>query len=329
MDNNKSFESILYTVNEADFENIALELFQFQARNNPVYKSYLRYLSVKLEEIDELEKIPFLPISFFKSQTIQTGVWEPETTFRSSTTTGATPSLHYVKDLRFYQQHSKYCFEHFFGPVTNYHFFALLPSYLERSDSSLIAMMNYFVGESKSSCSGFYLSDLNKLLADIDLARKDSRKIIVWGVSFALLELAEKFAPDLSDCLIFETGGMKGRREEITREQLHEILKKVFKVSAIYSEYGMTELFSQAYATGGLTFNSPPWMKIFIREVGDPLLHIGDDKPGAIDIIDLANVHTAAFIGTDDLGVRNQDGKFEVRGRLDNSDIRGCNLLVE
>jgi phenylacetate-coenzyme A ligase PaaK-like adenylate-forming protein len=330
LDNNKSFESILYRVNEGNFDEIALQVFRFQAENNPVYAAYLKNLSIHTGGIYMLQEIPFLPISFFKTQTVKAGSWEPEVVFQSSGTTGMASSRHAVKDLPFYHRHSTRCFEFFFGPVSNYHFFALLPSYLERGNSSLVTMMDYFIRESKSEFSGFYLSDHAKLMADVQHARKDtSRKIIVWGVSFALLDLAEEFTADLSDCLIFETGGMKGRRQEITREQLHDTLTKTFGVSSIFSEYGMTELFSQAYSNGGTTFHTPPWMKVLIREVGDPFALLPAEKPGGLNVIDLANVNTVSFIETEDVGVLKKDGAFEVRGRLDNSDIRGCNLLVE
>jgi len=330
LNNNKSFESILYSVNEANFDDIALRLFHFQASNNPVYAAYLKNLGVQPSQVLMVEEIPFLPISFFKSKILQTGMWSPETRFRSSGTTGSVTSTHFVKDVNFYLNHTRQCFEYFFGSLEDYHFFALLPSYLERKDSSLVAMMDYFIRQSKSTYSGFYLSDLDKLVRDISEARKkSSRKIIVWGVSFALLDLAEKLGPDLTGCLVFETGGMKGQRKEIIRDALHNQLCKAFNVRCIYSEYGMTELFSQAYTKGGSGFYPSPWMKIFIREVGDPFFLVSKGKPGGINIIDLANMHTAAFIETEDAGVLAKDGTFEVQGRLDNSDIRGCNLLVE
>ncbi len=330
MDNIKSFDSILYTVNEANFADIALQVFQLQARNNPVYSAYLKQLAVNPNEVLTVQQIPFLPIQFFKSQTIKTGTWTPETSFRSSTTTGSVPSRHLVRNLDTYCHHATRCFEYFFGPVSNYHFFALLPSYLERNDSSLVAMMDHFIRSSKSDLSGFYLSDYPKLLSDVAHARKTTdRKIIIWGVSFALLDLAEKFAPDLQDCLVFETGGMKGKRQELTRQQLHDTLKQTFGVSMIYSEYGMTELFSQAYSKGNIHFYSPPWMKVMIREVGDPFAFLPPEKPGGINMIDLANADTLSFIETEDLGMLKTDGTFEVQGRLDNSDSRGCNLMVE
>ncbi len=329
MENSKSLNFNLYTVNAANFDNIALRLFHFQAANNLVYRDYLKHLGVDPSHIKTVSAIPFLPISFFKSQTIKTGKWENAMVFQSSSTTGTIPSKHVVKDLSNYLNHAKHCFEFFFGPVSGYHFFALLPSYLERNNSSLVVMMDYFIRQSGSPFSGFYLSDLDKLKADIALAKKDeSKKVIVWGVSFALLELAENTPPDLSDCLVFETGGMKGRRAEITRHELHDALKQAFNVSAIYSEYGMTELFSQAYTRGSSAFYTPPWMKVMIREVGDPFTQVKEGKPGGINIIDLANVDTIGFVETEDSGLFVASG-FQVHGRLDNTDIRGCNLMVE
>jgi len=329
LENSKSLNSNIYTVNANTFSDIALSQFHYQAENNLVYREYLQYLSIDHTKIESLDRIPFLPISFFKSRQVKTGQWHAETVFESSSTTGMVASKHEVKDLSFYLHHAARCFEFFFGPLTGYHFFALLPSYLERNNSSLVAMMDYFIKQSGSPYSGFYLSDLDKLKADIAHAKNDqSKKIIVWGVSFALLDLAENNPPDLSNCLVFETGGMKGRRREMTRQELHAVLKDAFKVSGIYSEYGMTELFSQAYARGSSIFYTPPWMKVMIREVGDPFTWVKDGRPGGLNIIDLANVNTISFIETEDSGLLLATG-FEVHGRLDNSDVRGCNLMVE
>jgi hypothetical protein len=325
----KSFTSKLYTLNEWGFDGIALEIFRFQATENPVYQAWLSNLGIHWQEVSAVHEIPFLPISFFKSLPVKAGVWPDVTVFMSSTTTGGLPSVHHVCDADFYRLHAQRCFEHFFGPVSGYHFFALLPSYLEQGHSSLVAMMDHFIRQSGSSYSGFYKTDTVRLLQDIGLARKEgTRKIIVWGVTYALLDLAEAH-PDLSDCLIFETGGMKGRRKEMPRPELHGILKSRFKVDKIYSEYGMTELFSQAYTEGGQAFYCPPWMRVVIREIGDPFGRPGANKPGGINVIDLANFNTISFIETEDAGLIFADGGFEVSGRLDNSDIRGCNLMVE
>lgn len=330
MEITKGFASDLYSLNETGFDDIALAIFQFQAKNNAVYASWINGLGIDWQSITRVAEIPFLPISFFKTQTVKSGEWPPETLFKSSTTSGGVPSIHHVKDLPFYLNHAKRCFEYFFGSVSNFHFFALLPSYLERGDSSLVAMIDFFIRQSGSAYSSFYRENTDKLLADIELARKNrERRIMVWGVTYALLDLAERHSPDLSDCLIFETGGMKGRRKELTRSALHEVLKEGLGVDKIYSEYGMTELFSQAYTRGESAFFCPPWMRVFIREVGDPFSRLGSNKPGGLNVIDLANFSTISFVETEDAGQTLAGGGFEVQGRLDNSDIRGCNLMVE
>jgi hypothetical protein len=330
LDNFKSFKGQLYSLNESNVSDIALQLFQYQARYNPVYARYLSYLKVDVTSVNKVNDIPFMPISFFKNHVLKTGTWQHEAMFASSGTTGSATSTHAIADLDFYLNHAERCFTHFFGPLSQYHFLALMPSYLERSNSSLVAMMASFIKKSKSNASGFYLHDYEKLLQDIERLKKDrTRKIIVWGVSFALLELAEQHRPDLAGCIIFETGGMKGRRKEITRDELHHQLKKGFNVEVIHSEYGMTELLSQAYSTGEEVFYPSPWMKIIIREVLDPFEKGLIGRAGGINVIDFANYHTIAFLETEDAGRVQADGSFEVLGRLDNSDVRGCNLMVE
>lgn len=309
--------------------DIALRLFRFQAEYNPVYGDYIHYLGVHPETVKTVEAIPFLPMSFFKNHLIQTGSWEPETTFTSSGTTGLATSAHRIADIGFYISHAEKCFTHFFGPLNGYHIFALMPSYLERQGSSLIAMLESFVKKTDSPYSGFYLYDYEKLAHDLTQAKKDNRKIILWGVSFALLDFAEKFSIDLSDSIILETGGMKGRRKEITRHDLHKQLKKHFNVAQVYSEYGMTELLSQAYTKGGDLFYSSPWMKIVVRETTDPLAKGLISQTGGLNVIDFANFYSISFIETEDAGKIHPDGGFEVLGRLDNSDVRGCNLMVE
>lgn len=327
MDISKSFESQLYDINAPSFENIALSLFRHQAVHNRIYKKYIENLNVNLNSVSTLAKIPFLPISFFKRHQIVTGVWNAETEFLSSGTTRSTPSRHLIKDIQFYLAHSKRCFEFFFGKLTDYHFLALLPSYLERKNSSLVAMMNHFIQESQSPYSGFYLHNTGQLLTDLERLKSDNRKTILWGVTFALIDLAVKFQPDLSHCLIFETGGMKGREKEMTRREVHEILRKGFHVREIFSEYGMTELLSQAYSKGGDYFFCPPYMRVLARETTDPL-NVGMVTTGSLNVVDLANFHSIAFIETEDVGKVLADGSFEVLGRMDNSEVRGCNLLV-
>jgi len=328
LDTFKSFESKLYGINDASFEDIALELFQFQAVSNPVYAQYIQHLQRKVSEVKTIRDIPFLPISFFKTHQIQTGKWTPECVFSSSGTTGANTSSHLVHSLGFYQHHALLNFEYFFGSPTDYHFLALLPSYLERQDSSLIAMMDHLLRRSQSPHSAYYLDNTTALLSALEDLRNDRRKVILWGVTFALLDLAEQGERDLRHCLIFETGGMKGRRKEITRGELHETLKRTFHVDRIYSEYGMTELFSQAYTQGELRFKCPPWMKIMGRDVTDPFTWGLLGETAGINVIDLANWASISFIETEDIGKVYDDGTFEVLGRMDNSDIRGCNLMV-
>jgi phenylacetate-coenzyme A ligase PaaK-like adenylate-forming protein len=325
----KSFESQLYNVNGNSFEDIALLLFRFQAQNNPLYKSYIRNLGIEVNKICSLPDIPYLPISFFKNHEIKTGSWDAETVFSSSGTTGSATSVHYVQNLQFYLQHSLRCFRHFFGPVEDYHILALLPSYLERSNSSLVAMMDFFIRQSGSPYSGFYLNNVSTLVEDLEKLKNEPKKTILWGVTFALLDLVENFKPNLSHCLVFETGGMKGRRKEITRLELHEVLRKGLNVEKVYSEYGMTELLSQAYSSGDSRFDCPPWMRIIARDLTDPLEKGLLNQTSGINVVDLANWHSIAFIETEDLGKSFENGSFEVLGRMDNSDVRGCNLLVE
>ena len=328
MDTSKSFKLDIYSVNEQNFEDIALQLFHFQAENNPIYKNYISHIPCDIRSVSSLTQIPSLPISFFKNHPVKTGAWVPEAKFASSGTTGQQ-STHLVKDLDFYLTHSAQCFRFFFGNVEEYHFLALLPSYLERRDSSLVSMIAYFIEKSHSGVSAFYLHNTAKLLEDLEKLRKDGKKTILWGVTFALLDLAERYQPDLSHCLVFETGGMKGRRAEITRQELHSILSASFNVGEIYSEYGMTELFSQAYSRGKNAFFCPPWMKILARDMTDPFQKGLLNESGGINVIDFANAHSVAFIETEDIGRVYEDGSFEIMGRLDNSDVRGCNLMVE
>lgn len=329
MDTLKDFDVKLYSVNENTFENIALELFHFQAVHNPVYRQYLANLRVDVQSIKQLDQVPFLPIRFFKSHDIRTGHWNPEITFTSSGTTSSATSRHSIRDLQFYLTHSQRCFEYFFGPIDKYHLLALLPSYLEREGSSLIAMIDHFIKQTRSDYSDFYLTDLERLLHQLELLKGDTKTTVLWGVTFALLDLAEEHKVNLEHCMVFETGGMKGRRKEIVRGELHKILKNSFHIEDVFSEYGMTELLSQAYTKGETRFFCPPWMKVIAREITDPFETGLLNETGGINVIDLANRHSVAFIETEDLGRVFADGTFEVLGRADNSDVRGCNLLVE
>lgn len=332
----KKQEDIFSISSDQEFNAAAVDLFHFQYNNNRLYKEFTDGLNAKPERVIEYKDIPFLPIDFFKTHRVISSNNSAEIVFESSGTTGATPSRHHIADIRMYEKSFREGFELFYGPPESYCILALLPSYLERKNSSLVYMVNDFIKRSGHPRSGFYLDNL-KELADVleklswkNLSPAPSTggdKIMLIGVSFALLELAEKYPMPLKNTIIMETGGMKGRRKELIREELHGILKKSFQADAIHSEYGMTELLSQAYSKGEGKFNCPPWIKILIRDVDDPLTLIGNNKTGGINVIDLANVNSCAFIATQDLGKTYDDGSFEVLGRFDNSDIRGCNLM--
>ena len=324
----KSFEEDLSTVNELNFDNIALSLFRFQAEVNPVYKKYLTYLGVNPHNVSDVTSIPFLPIRFFKDHDVVTGDWKEEAIFLSSATSGLGQSHHKVKSLEAYLKNTTQIFSHFYGQPADFHFFALLPSYLERDGSSLIEMVRHFIELSRSEFSAFYLQNRGELVKQIERAKKTQRKVMLLGVTFALMDLAEEAELDLANCIVMETGGMKGRREEITREELHAFLGSRFNLPLVHSEYGMTELLSQAYSPGKGYFQAPPGMKLIIRDINDPFKSLDVGKTGGINVIDLSNIYTCAFVETQDLGRIRQDGSFEVLGRIDNSDIRGWNLLV-
>lgn len=310
----------------AEFKQIALQVFRFQAENNPVYGRYLSYLKTDIEKIDTIEKIPFLPIRFFKEFEIVSGNAPTEKIFSSSGTTGMVSSKHLVTDLSFYRKSLELSFHHFFGDFKDYSIFALLPSYLEREGSSLIDMVEFWIQESGSG--GFYLYNHQDLYNDLIQNEKLGKKAILIGVSFALLDFVEEFQLELKNTIIMETGGMKGRKKEITRDELHSILKNGLGVTEIHSEYGMTELLSQAYSKGNSGFQTPSWMQILIRDTEDPFSYLQDGKTGGVNVIDLANLNSCSFIATDDLGKINENGNFEILGRFDQSDVRGCNLMV-
>lgn len=324
----KRLEQRLQQIDRKAFEEMALAVFHFQTRYNDVYASYLSIIGRRVEEIDRLEDIPFLPIQLFKTHAIQTGHWQPETIFTSSGTTGQATSRHFVRNLEAYANNARRGFEHFYGSIANYCLLALLPSYLERRDSSLVYMAQRFIDWSTCDQSGFFLHDLTELNDALQTSRAAGKKVILLGVSFALWELAERFPQDLSGSIIMETGGMKGRRREITRADLHRILKSAFRVKEIHSEYGMTELLSQAYSRGNGIYHPSPTMRVQTREITDPFSNQSTGKTGVINIIDLANLDTISFIATEDLGKVYSDGSFEILGRLDASDLRGCNLMV-
>ncbi|MEL7001236.1 MAG: acyl transferase [Bacteroidota bacterium] len=328
MDVYKSIQQKLFQVTENNFESFTLDLFRYQAINNPIYAEYINNLSLSIDNVKSLSQIPFIPISFFKDHKIRSAEWETEAIFESSGTTQGNASKHYIRDLSLYDRSAIEAFNGFYGDLSNYHFLALLPSYLERNNSSLIRMVDVFIQKSGSSLGGFYLDNLDDLIANLGDARKTDRKVFLIGVSFALLDLAEHSQIDLSDAIVMETGGMKGRRKEITRQELHNKLNDAFGTSQIHSEYGMTELLSQAYSKGGGYFQASRLMKVILRDLNDPFdMQIPVGKTGGINVIDLANISSCAFIETQDIGRIDDRGLFEVLGRFDNSDIRGCNLM--
>ncbi len=314
--------------NPKEFEEVTLQTFQFQYKNNPVYKTYCDHLKKSPSNVANTTEIPFLPIEFFKTQLITSTHKKAETIFESSGTTQTSVSKHYVPYLKIYEQSFLEGFTKFYGAVEDYCILALLPSYLEREGSSLVYMVNELVSRSNHPDSGFYLYNLEELHQKLIALEKSQTKTLLIGVSFALLDLAELAPISLKNTIIMETGGMKGRRKELIREELHQILKESFNLPKIHSEYGMTELLSQAYSQGDGIFKTPPWMKIITRDTEDPLSLQSHGKTGGINIIDLANVYSCSFIATQDLGKTFSDGSFEIMGRFDNSDIRGCNLMV-
>ncbi|MFD1185502.1 acyl transferase [Pontibacter rugosus] len=313
-----------------DFDIAALTLFRFQAEHNLVYKNYLHHLRIDPQDVQALEQIPFLPIEFFKEQEVKTGAFNAEAVFYSSGTTMQARSRHFVSDLNLYHQVSERIFEHFYGSLQDYVVLALLPSYLEQGGSSLVAMVDYFVKRTAQQEEGFYLHNHVQLLQNMRQAHSRGKKVLLMGVSFALLDLADelKGQEDFSGVSVMETGGMKGRRREMIREELHAQLQHGLGVEHIHSEYGMTELLSQGYSKGEGIFWPGYSMRILLRDLNDPFDIRSTLRSGGINVIDLANVDSCAFIETKDIGRLHSDGSFEVLGRFDNSDIRGCNLLV-
>ncbi len=316
-------QTIFAIQSEAEFERVALEVFRYQARCCEPYGAYLRLLGVDPAEVTTLREIPFLPVELFKIQRIYAAQGEPEQIFTSSSTSGQQPSKHYVASLALYEEAFTRAFEQFYGPAEEVALFALLPSYLEREGSSLIYMADRLMARGGG---GFYLHDQEKLLRDLAACRK---KKILLGVSYALWDLAEQHPGPLTDTIVMETGGMKGRRQELPREEFHALLKRAFEVPSIHSEYGMAELMSQAYSAGEGVFYTPPWMRIVIRDLNDPFETLSVGRTGGVNIIDLANLYSCSFLQTADLGVRQADGGFRILGRISGSEIRGCNLLVQ
>ncbi len=328
-----SFEEIAQRIfllrGEEDFAGTALALFRLQAEHNPVYHRYLSLLGVDPLRVERLEEIPFLPVRFFKSYRVSVTEGPYAAVFTSSTTTGGEPSRHYVPHLSLYEESFLRAFRHFYGDPTEYCILALLPSYLEREGSSLVYMMDRLIRRSGHEESGFYLHDHARLYATLQRLAATGQRTLLFGVSFALLDFAEHYRLPAMDLIVMETGGMKGRRREPVREELHGFLKERFRVAAIHSEYGMTELLSQAYSQGAGVFRTPPWMRVLVRDSYDPFAWMPPGRTGGINIIDLANVWSCAFLETQDLGRLLPDGAFTVEGRFDHSEMRGCNLMVQ
>ncbi|WP_299531134.1 acyl transferase [Ulvibacterium sp.] len=311
-----------------EFERFAWQIFNFQYNNNVVYHDFCDHLEKTPNKLVGIEEIPFMPIEFFRSKKIISSKKNSQIVFTSSGTTDTRTSKHFVIDPSLYTKSYRAAFNRFYGDVTKYCVLALLPSYLEREGSSLIYMVNDLIDQSHHPDSGFYLNNLKGLQEKLVHLDAQGDQTLLLGVSFALMDLVEKHTFSLKNTIVMETGGMKGKRKEVVREALHGILKKGFGVSHIHSEYGMTELLSQAYSQGDGLFKTPPWMKVLIRDPEDPLSPQNDGKTGGINIIDLANIYSCSFIATQDLGKRYTDGSFEILGRFDHSDIRGCNLMV-
>ncbi|MCX7744441.1 MAG: acyl transferase [Flavobacteriales bacterium] len=325
---NDFIHDIFSIQSEEDFRRLALLAFQYQYQHNLIYKKYVDLIGCSPSKVNDIYQIPFLPISFFKNHRIISGNQSPELIFGSSGTTG-TRSFHYVLSANIYKSSLLKSFELTFGPAFQYAYVCLLPSYAERNDSSLVYMANELIQKSNHPLSGFYLHADDKALTNVLMElEKSQQPTILLGVTFALLQLASVSPMPLKSVRIVETGGMKGRGKEMVRQEVHEILKSAFSVDVVYSEYGMTELLSQAYMQADGLFHSPPWMRIICRETEDPFAWVEAGRTGGINVIDLANIYSCCFIETQDLGKTHSEGLFEVIGRFDHSDIRGCNLMV-
>ena len=317
-------ERIFSISSPEQFNAMALEVFRFQAEHCAVYAEYLRLIGADPASIRRIEDIPMLPIGLFKSHDIYSAATPPQIVFTSSATTGMSFSRHLVADTSIYERDFTEGFRLFYGDIKQWSVYGLLPNYLERTGSSLVYMVDNLIRQAGSG--GFYLHNYEKLLSDM---AADSRPKILIGVTYALLELAEKYAPKLDNTVVMETGGMKGRRKEMSKEELHGLLCSAFGVERIHSEYGMAELLSQGYSTGEGLFASPPWMRVIVRDINDPFTHLEAGRRGAIDIIDLGNIYSCSFIATEDVGIAYADNTFRIEGRITDADIRGCNLLVQ
>jgi len=326
---NKPNKQQIFSINnEEQFNEMALQVFQYQVKNCKVYADFIAGLNLDPASVTTIGQIPFLPIEFFKSRLIVSSTDAVQVTFTSSGTTGITTSSHSVTDISWYEDSFRNAFKLFYGNIETYTILALLPSYLERQGSSLIYMAEDLVKRSNNLDSGFYLYNYDELAAQLNKQQKAKKQTLLIGVTFALLDFVEQYQVNFPELIVMETGGMKGRRKEMIREELHHALCKGFGVNAIHSEYGMTELLSQAYSKGSGIFNCPPWMRIITRDTNDPMSIVTNGKAGGINVIDFANINSCSFIATQDLGKIYDNGTFEVLGRFDNADIRGCNLLI-
>lgn len=325
-------EDKIFNIQPGGFDTLALEVFRLQYAGNPIYRSFADALGIDPASVHNVASIPFLPVSFFKSHDVVTGDFTPELVFESSGTTGSVKSRHLVKSAALYRQSFVKAFEQFYGPVTDWCIIGLLPSYLERKHSSLVTMVNELILLSGHASSGFYLYEHRQLAAVIEANEATARPTLLIGVTFALLDFAIEFRMPLRYTTVMETGGMKGRRKEITREEVHSLLQAAWQLPDIHSEYGMTELLSQAYAHRAGIFRYPPWMSVYVRDEDDPLsvrtTNNSHTQTGLVNVIDLANLHSCSFIAVDDIGRLHPDGSFEILGRMDSADVRGCSLML-
>jgi len=328
MNRQQHFQELISISGDADFESLALDVFRYQAANNKVYGDFVRQLGIQHDQVNHVKDIPFLPAEIFKTHEVITGEKKFEKIFTSSGTTQQQPAKHFIKDIEFYDKVSGHIFTKMFGDLGDFTILALMPSPEERPDSSLIHMVNSFIEKSSNEGSGFYLGRDEELQSMLNTVHKSRRKTLLFGLTYALLDFAESHPVDFTNLMVMETGGMKGQRREMVREEVHAILNAKFGVRSVCSEYGMSELLSQAYSKGEGRFRSPAWMKILIRDTYDPLEYVPQSKTGGINIIDLANIDSCAFLATQDLGKLHEDGTFEVLGRFDEADVRGCNLMV-
>lgn len=322
-------EDIISIQTRKEFHKIAMKVYRYQYEHNPVYRQFCDLVRKTPTEVRSLDQVPYLPIEFFKSKEVLSSTAPIQTTFTSSGTTGSITSKHHVTDLNYYEESFRKGFSYFYGPIEDYVVLALLPSYLEREGSSLIYMADDFIKQSNHAESGFYLHNYQELIANLERLDREGKNVLLLGVTYALLDIIEQHQFELKNTIIMETGGMKGKRKEMIREELHALLGQGFGVQKIHSEYGMTELLSQGYSLGDGIFQCPPWMDIVIRDSEDPFTRIETfGKTGGVNVIDLANINSCSFIATQDLGKKYEDGSFEILGRFDHSDIRGCNLMV-